>query len=135
MDIGQFGAPVGNITDPSTSDLKNEFRSIPDVSVAQYVEDQRVLPRDVSTGVMRGTQRYSDLEGNYITIGVIPDTNGELGIAFFDRDNNLICKMTALTDYVYNPSTGKNVYQSKKLPNDTYGVAGANEGYDVADGF
>jgi hypothetical protein len=136
MDDGQFGAPAGTIGESSVSNLKNEFRSIPDVSISQYAQDSRVLPRDVATGPMRGTtQRYADEDGNYITIGIIPETNNELGIAFFDRDDNLISKMTALTDYVYNPGTGKNVYQQKKLPDGTYGVAGANDGYDVADGY
>jgi hypothetical protein len=66
---------------------------------------------------------------------VIPETDGEFGIAFFDRDNNLIKKVTALTDYIYDPATEKNVYQAGKLPDDTYGVAGANDGYDVEEGF
>lgn len=133
MEIGQFGAPVGNITDPSTSDLKNEFRSIPDVSVAQYVEDQRVLPRDMSTGVMRGTQRIVNTDGSYITLGVIPDTNGEFGIAYFDSDGNLIAKSTGVTDYKYDVDNNKNYYQNGRLPDGSYGGVYVKEGYDVSD--
>lgn len=129
-----FGAPIGPMGGMPTTDLSDGFATINSVSIEDMAQSDRIQPRQMGTGGMRGTQRIMNTDGSYITLGVIPNTS-DFGIAFFDSSDNLISKITALTDYVYDPTTGKNVYQSKKLPDGTYGVAGANTGFNVSDGF
>ena len=94
-----------------------------------------VSPQLLQTGTLRGTQRIVNQDGSYITLGVIPNSNGEFGIAFFDKNNTIQAKITALTDYKYNPSTGKNYLQTGKLPDGSYGTAWATDGYNVSDGI
>lgn len=125
----------------------------------------RVLPRQLSTGSTRGTQTvgYGDTKidgsNNRITVGnsivldgdnnqiiVTSDGNSSLGMGsipgtsefgFFslDASGNLIMKIINGTLYVYDPISGKNTVQVGKLPDSTYGAAGANSGFNVADGF
>lgn len=130
-----FGAPVGRIGDPLPEGLTNAFATIADRSVADMARSDRVIPRQVGTGVMRGTQRIQNTDGSYITIGVIPDTDNEFGIAYFAADGDLIFKQLGLTSYLYDPTTGKNVMQIGQLPDDSYGWAVATTDHDVADGF
>lgn len=89
MDFGQFGAPVGKISSPSTSDLKNEFSSIPDVSIADYVKSSVVLPRDVTTGVTRGTQSIVTDNGR-VNLGYVGEKAAETGtgLQVVDSANN-----------------------------------------------
>lgn len=135
MDNGQFGAPVGDIGQPLPGNLKNEYATIPDVSIADYARNNVVLPRDLSTGVMRGTQRIQNTDGSYITLGVIPDTDGEFGIAFFDSSGDLISKSTGVTDYKYDLTTNKNYYQNGLLPDGSYGAIFVKSGVNVVDVF
>jgi len=92
-------------------------------------------PYKMQTGVLRGTQTIVNRDKSKITIGIIPGTNNEFGIAIFDPDGNLIRKWVGATGYVYDPSSSKNTMQDGKLPDDSYGLATANEGFDVDDGF
>lgn len=117
---------------PDDGSPTDDFATISDVSVDAIAS--RVQPRQVATGVTRGTWRINNTDGSYITIGVIPN-NGGFGFAFFDSSNNLVSKDTGVTEYVYDVSTGKNNMQLKKLPNGTYGFAVAASGYNVADGY
>lgn len=130
-----FGAPVGKLTDPTGVELKNDFTNIPGQNIDDMLQSTRVQPRQMGTGVMRGTQMIVNTDGSYITLGEIPDGSGDFGIAFFDANDTLIFKQTAETQYLYDKTTGLNVLQTGKLPDDTYGIAGANTGYDVEDGF
>lgn len=148
-----FGAPVGKMADPADAGLTNDFTNITPRSVEEMLQSTRVQPRDVGTGVMRGTQRIVNTDGSFITLGEIPNSNGEFGIAFFtadevlvykslsnqqafyDEDGNLISKSTGTTDYKYDVSTGKNYYQNGKLPDGTYGAIFVKDNVDVADVF
>ena len=133
MTADPLGKSPGQPSDLSSLGLSNGYTDIPDIAVDAIAD--RVQPRQVATGVTRGTWRISNIDGTYITIGVIPNTDGEFGIAFFDSSDNFIKKVTAATEFIYDPTTGKNVYQAGKLPDDTYGTAAANTGFDVEDGF
>src|SRR5690606_24566076 len=106
---------------PQATDLSNSFTDIPSTSIASLAQNQRVQPRQVATGVTRGTWRINNTDGSYITIGVIPDTENEFGIAFFGADGQVIKKILALTEYLYDPDTGKNIMQEGKLPDSSYG--------------
>lgn len=128
-----FGAPTGKLTDLSGAELKNEFASIPTRSVDDMVQSDRIQPRQVGTGVMRGTQRIVNTDGSYITLGEVPDDSGDFGIAFFNADDELVSKDTGATEYVYDLNTGKNIVQFKKLPDGTFGLAIAKSGYDISE--
>lgn len=130
-----FGAPVGKMDVPGKVELKNEFSTIPSRNVEDMLQSDRIQPRQMGTGVLRGTQRVISTDGSYITIGEIPDSDGEFGIAFFSADGDIISKQIAETHYIYDRNTGKNIIQVGKLPDNTYGWAVAKEGYDVEDAF
>jgi hypothetical protein len=67
-------------------------------------------------------------------MGSIPNTT-EFGFFSLDASGNLVMKIVNGTLYVYDPSSGKNTVQVGKLPDSTYGAAGANTGFNVAQGF
>lgn len=112
----------------------------------------RILPRQLSTGSTRGTQTVGygntkiDGSNNRITIGTpdggtigfgsIPDsTTREFGFFSTDANGKLSMKIVDGTFYAYDPDTGLNTAQFGILPNGVGGVAAANDGYSVADGF
>lgn len=148
-----FGAPVGKMGDPTGVELKNDFSNISSQNVNDMVRTTRIQPRQMGTGVMRGTQRIVNTDGSYITLGEIPNSDGEFGFAFFtaddvlvskygadqqafyDEDGNIISKQTGTTDYKYDITTGKNYYQNGKLPDGSYGAIFVKENVDVADVF
>lgn len=112
----------------------------------------RVLPRQLSTGSTRGTQTVGygntkiDGSNNRITIGTpdggtigfgaIPGSStNEFGFFSTDADGDLIMKIVDGTFYTYDKDTGLNTVQVGTLPNGVGGIASANDGYEVADGF
>lgn len=112
--------------------ITNTFELLP--TTVLKTQQNRVQPRQIASGDHRGTtERYVNSDGSYITIGVIPDTDGEFGIAFFNSSGDMVSKSTGLTDYKYDLSTGKNYYQNGKLPDGSYGSIFAKSGYDVVD--
>jgi YD repeat-containing protein len=148
-----FGAPIGNLNESSSNELKNELTNIQSQSVESMLQSSRIQPRQVGTGVMRGTQRIVNTDGSYITLGAIPDTEDEFGIAYFDANGtlirkstesaefqyddqgNLVATSTGTTDFKYDASTGKNYYQNGKLPDGSYGAIFMKPNYDVEDAF
>lgn len=135
MSSDLFGAPSGKIDGSMPEGLRNSYDYIPDRSIADMAQTDRIEPRRVATGVTRGTQKVINTDGSYMTLGVIEGTEGQLGIAFYSSDGTLISKTTAETHYIYDKDTGKNVMQIGKLPDDTYGWATAASGYNVSDGI
>lgn len=129
-----FGAPTGKLENPMPEGLTNGFATIPDRSIDDMVQSDRVLPRQMTSGVMRGTQRITNTDGSYLTLGVIPNTT-EFGIAFYNAASTLIRKITMLTDFSYDAVTGKNIMQFNKLPDGSYGVGIAKTGFNVSDGI
>ena len=121
-----------NSLDSSVSyKLSNDFNTIRVNDIENVIAADRVQPRQVSTGVMRGTWQINNTDGSYITIGLIPDST-QFGIAFFDANNEKQSVSTSLTDYKYN-SSGINYYQSGLLPDGTSGVILTDGTVDVAD--
>lgn len=142
----------------------------------------RVLPRQISTGSMRGTQtigyggvkidgsnnritisdgivldgskstitigsnilldafsstiKVTNTDGSIIGMGKIPDGSG---FGFFAQDSkgNLLYTIIGSTQYVYDISQTPhtNVMQIMKLPDGTYGMAVAQNGFNVSSGF
>lgn len=111
----------------------------------------RVLPRQMSSGIMRGTQGVGTggvqidssndrivipaPDGTSIGMGSIPGSTNQFGFFSLDVDGNVSMKIVNGTMFVFDPQTGKNSFQAGLLPDGTGGAAGANEGFDVADGF
>lgn len=112
----------------------------------------RVLPRQLSTGTLRGTQSVGygntkiDGSNNRITIGT-PDggqigmgaipgsTSNEYGFFALDVNGNVIMKIVGGTWFVDNPTQNLNVMQSGVLPDGNIGWAVAAPGYNVVDGI
>lgn len=133
METDAFGASVGKLDDLASSGLKNDFNNIPNNDV--FGQSDRVQPRQVATGVTRGTWRINNSDGSYITVGVIPETTDDFGIAFFNSNGNMISKNQGNTQYVYDVANNKNIIQIGLLPDDTYGFVVAKSGYDVSEAF
>lgn len=114
---------------------------------------ERILPRQISTGSMRGTQIVGygavkiDGSNNTISItapststtinvGVIPTaTITGVGLSIVDSSGFTLFKMDGQTWYWYDKTTTKNVMQIGKLPDGTYGTAIAKSGFNVQDAF
>jgi hypothetical protein len=99
--MGPFGASPGGIDDLASQGLKNELNNIPQNDIETLIDADRVQPRQVASGVQRGTQRIVSTDGSYITLGEIPDTDGEFGIAFFDSTGQMVFKLTGTTQSIY----------------------------------
>lgn len=111
----------------------------------------RVLPRQLSTGTTRGVQTIgygnAKLDGpnNRITIGTsdggtigfgsIPGTDNEFGFFSQNANGHLSMKIVDGTFYTYDETTGLNTVQMGTLPDGTGGIAGANQGFNVSQGF
>ena len=130
MNGSVFGADPGSPKAAAGSNLSNTYPTIPDQSVEAIAD--RVQPRQMPSGVMRGTQRIVNTDGSYITMGEIPDNSGQFGIAYWDANGNLIQKDNGVTTYKYD-ANGRNYYQNGLLPNGTYNEAIAKSPYSVAD--
>lgn len=124
----------GELGESADAQPSDNFATIPDVAIPADSQ-ARVTPQQVATGTTRGTQTYANTDGSYMTLGLIPDGGTDFGIAFFDPDGTLISKVTSVTQYVYDKTTGKNIMQIGKLPDGSYGWAVAKVGNDVKDGF
>lgn len=133
MNESPFGASTGQIDDLSSQGLTNDFKTVSNNDVTGNLGTDRVQPRDIASGVMRGTQRIVNTDGSYITLGEIPDNSGQFGIAYFSQGGTIISKGTAETDYKYNATTGKNYYQNGKLSDGSYGIIIVKDGVDVDD--
>lgn len=134
--MGAFGGSTGSMDVLSAAGLKNGFVNISSTSLESYVaSEDRVQPRQVSTGNSRGSQRINNTDGSYVIIGMIPDTDNEFGIGFFDKSGKLQAKYLGATDYKYDTDTGKNYYRSGVMPDGTNDLVIVQSGDDVEDAF
>ncbi len=91
--------------------------------------------RKLQTGVMRGTHTIVNADGSKITLGKVPGTIDEFGIAFFDADGTQIFKLTGATLFMYDSDTGLNNLQLGTLPDGSTGLVIAKDGYSVDEAF
>lgn len=108
----------------------------------------RIIPRQISTGTMRGTQNVGygsakiDGSNNRITVGApdgssvgmgtIPDGSGEFGFFSLNAQGDVIMKIVGGTLYVFDPDNdNNNVIQVGLMTNDVYGAAFAKSGEDL----
>lgn len=110
----------------------------------------RILPRQLSTGTLRGTQSVGygtakidgsnnritigGPDGSVVGIGSIPgSTTNEYGFFSLDSNGRLIMKIINGTKYVYDPANNYvNITQDGLLPDGTGGFVAAKPGVDVA---
>jgi len=129
-----------------------KFDTVKDVPLESEVF-RSILPRQMQTGTMRGTQgvgtgpkidssnnriTLTNTDGSSVGIGTIPgSTTNEFGFFATDSDGNLIMKIINGTRYIYDVNTDKNVMQDGKVAPDNaasfYGYAVAPEGENVED--
>ena len=136
------------------TDVVSENSNRDPIAKADFVDDapivsadfERVHPRQESTGTQRGERIIVGTlvlrnPNNQEQIVVGFGENNEFGIFGQQIENNdpakttLAWKIVGRTYYVYDPTTGKNSFQAGILPDGTGGAAGANDGYDVSEGF
>lgn len=75
---------MSGIGSESPTGLTNDFSSIPNTSIESMAEDQRVQPRQIATGVTRGTLRINNLNGSYVSVGVLSVDGDEYGMSISD---------------------------------------------------
>ena len=124
-----FGSPVGSLSDPDASGLKNDFTNIDDRSVSDMAQSDRVIPRQLTSGVMRGTQRVVNTDGSTITFGVIPDTD-DFGIATYNSDNQLLYKLVGST-WLWNDVSTDKFRVSITATDDDFSMKVSQNGADV----
>lgn len=151
------------VKDTARSKVISPGMSVSSKSVGDLVQS-RVLPRQVSTGIMRGTQGVGTggvkidsannritlgsiiLDGNTNTItvenddgstvglGPIPDTS-DFGFFATDTEGNVVQKIVGPTRTINDIENGVGRILDGKLPDDTYGTVMAKEGIEVEDVF
>lgn len=109
---------------------KAKYNSVKDVPLTS-VQD-RVQPRQVGTGAMRGAQTIvNPADGSKIVLGKVPGAADEFGISYIDGDGTLVFKFNGVTLFMYDSVTGDNTIQFGRLPDGTVNLAIAKEGYTV----
>jgi hypothetical protein len=126
-----FGAPTSKIDDPLLVDLKNEFDTFSTRSVQDMAQSNRVIPRQVTTGVLRGTQRIVNTDGSFITLGVLPDGNGEFGIGYYDAAGTRQKVETSETRYLYDTQGNISYADGYLIAGEEPIVIIVKEGYDA----
>lgn len=99
-------------------------------------EDQSagfVDARRIQSGTIRGTLTVVNTDGSKVTIGVIPNSNNQFGLAFFDKNGTLSTKHVGATRYIY--KNGFNIIQDGLLPDNSGGFIIVKDGINVADVF
>lgn len=124
-----FGAPTGKQTDPSAEGLKNEFTTVPNQDIE--IESNRVIPRQVTSGVLRGTQRIVNTDGSTITLGVLPDGDGEFGIGYYSPDGTRQKVDLADRDYLYDTEGNISYASGYLIANEEPIVIIVKEGFDA----
>lgn len=122
------------------------------VDIYAGAEQDRLLPRQIISGAMRGKQMIgrtgaaldsvnnrivlSDTDGAQVGFGTIPGTdNGEFGFFSTDADGTLIFKLVNGTLYMFDADTGTNTLQLGVLPDGSTNLAIAKTGNSVVDAF
>lgn len=124
----------------------------PDASPSSINPISLSNPDDTLSGTYRGSQNVGSgpvidsannrilltnpVDGSSVGIGTIPgSTTNEFGFFSLDNNGDLIMKIVNGTWYVYDLSTNKNIMQSGKLPDSSYGWAVAATNKNVSDGI
>lgn len=137
------------VSDSNSAQVIRSNYTVKSRPIGGLVQD-RVLPRQVGTGLMRGTQLVgntgtmidaannrivlTNTDGSTVGIGTIPGSlTNEFGFFATDEDGTLVMKVVNGTLYTYNVDSGDNVVQVGKLTNGEYGAAFAKEGNDLVE--
>lgn len=123
-----------SIVDPAGSSYKLPEPTETPVGDVPQMPLERVLPRQTSTGISRGTQAIISEDGVQISIGTIQDNQG-FGLSMTDSTGFILFKLSGQTWYWYDKTTGKNIMQVGLLPDGSYGFAVAEADKNVSEGF
>lgn len=76
-------------------------------------------------------------DGRYMMMGIYsnPGETVKFGIGMFDASNNLVSEVDFTAWKWHDITTDKNIMQAGKLPDDTYGMVVAKEGFNVDEAF
>lgn len=123
----------------------NTLHDIKPVDVYGQAEQRRVLPRQLSTGAQRGEMTIfgkivvGDPNSNKrVIIGTNNDDFGFFGaqVAGGDEQNPTIAwKIVGQTFYFYDLDDNRNIMQVGQLPDGTFNMVAAKDGYEVEDAF
>ena len=153
--MNDFAASPGQVSDLSSSGLSNSFSDLPSNNVDSAFNSDRVQPRQVATGVTRGTQKVGyggvEIDGAHdritfntdetrITLGDTSDTDDVTGIALTDtttnkklaslgRDTSTTNAVTGLTAY---DGTGTRRLHAGTFPDGSVKVKLSQTTHDVA---
>lgn len=126
--------PLGSSTTIETvsgSTLTNGFNTISTNDINTIIASNSVSPNQLKSGMASNATQIFNTDGSYMLVGRMADT-GELGIAFYDKNDNLQAKYLGVTDFKYDTDK-TNYWQAGTLPDGTRGVAIAKTGINVAD--
>lgn len=121
-----------NLSDSTSYKLSNDFNTIPNNDIDNVINSNRVEPRQVATGVTRGTWRINNTDGSYITIGLIPNTDNEFGIAYFQSDNTRIFTIDA-SGFLFSYNSENRIKIGLKPDSSDIGIYLTPAGTDVID--
>jgi len=121
-----------SIAEPKAYKLNNEFNTVSANDIDNILNSDRVQPRQVSTGVTRGTWRINNTDGSYITIGLIPNTDDEFGIAYFDANGDRLFTIDA-TGFLFSFNDERRMKLGLKPDNSDVGAYITPAGKDVID--
>lgn len=121
-----------NLSDSTSYKLSNDFNTIPNNDIDNVINSNRVEPRQVATGVTRGTWRINNTDGSYITIGLIPNTDNEFGIAYFQSDNTRIFTIDA-SGFLFSYNSENRIKIGLKPDSSDIGIYLTPDGTDVID--
>lgn len=100
------------------------------------------MPYTIGSGVTRGDQTLggtltiANADGSSIVLGAVPaSTTNQYGISVLSANGSITQRTIGETIFIDDTTTGKNVIQIGLLPDGTYGLAIAEDGFNVADGF
>lgn len=128
--------PLGSSTTIETvsgATLTNGFSTIRSNDIDSIIASNSVSPNQIKSGLTSNATQIFNTDGSYMLIGRMAAT-GELGIAFYDKNDNLQAKYLGATDYKYR-SDGTNYWQAGTLPDGTQDIVIAATGEDLPGAF
>lgn len=116
--------------------LSGNLRGNQNITGAIIITDPNTNQQNISIDGSAQAITVTNTDGSVVGMGLIPSTT-DFGFYAQDSNGNLLYKIVGSTIYAYDitqtPVT--NIIQILKLPDNTYGMAIAKTGKNVADAF
>ncbi|MEO5499470.1 MAG: hypothetical protein ABIR46_03150 [Candidatus Saccharimonadales bacterium] len=104
-----FGAPTGKLGNPLPDGLSNTFSTISDRSIQDMARSDRVIPRQMQTGTLRGQQAVGSQEL------LIDSENARIGVGKIDNLENTYAVTITENGIVLNDGTNDRVLIGKDV--------------------